>query len=101
MSLDIPLDRRRLLTRTLQAAALFALAGCDGLSSQEGVHRVFGKTERLTDLVQRAITPRQAMAKEYREADLSAIFPANGTQTRTTGITMRSRRTASGTGLSR
>jgi DMSO/TMAO reductase YedYZ molybdopterin-dependent catalytic subunit len=42
------------------------------------VRRFLGKTERLTDRIQRALTPKQALAKEYREADLSAIFPANG-----------------------
>jgi DMSO/TMAO reductase YedYZ molybdopterin-dependent catalytic subunit len=32
----------------------------------------------LTDRIQRALTPAQAMAKEYQEADVSAVFPANG-----------------------
>lgn len=78
MIFDTPLDRRRFLTHSLKAAGVFALAGCDGLSGQEGVRRFLGKTERLTDHIQRALTPKQAMAKEYREADLSAVFPANG-----------------------
>ncbi|HSE57682.1 MAG TPA: molybdopterin-dependent oxidoreductase [Nitrospiraceae bacterium] len=78
MIFDTPLNRRRFLTRSLQAAGLFALAGCDGLSGQEGVRRFLGKTERVTDRVQRALTPKAAMAKEYREADLSPVFPANG-----------------------
>ena len=78
MIFDTRLDRRRFLTRTLQAAGLFALTGCDDLSGQEGVRRFLGKTERLTGRIQRAFTPAQAMAKEYREADLSSVFPANG-----------------------
>jgi DMSO/TMAO reductase YedYZ molybdopterin-dependent catalytic subunit len=78
MNFDTPLDRRRFLTRSLQAASLLALTGCDGLSGQEDVRRFLGKTERLTDRIQRALTPAQALAKEYGEADLSAVFPANG-----------------------
>ncbi|MGE3152935.1 MAG: molybdopterin-dependent oxidoreductase [Nitrospiraceae bacterium] len=78
MNFDTRLDRRRFLTHTMQAAGLLALAGCDGLSSREDIRRFLGRTERLTDRIQRALTPAQAMAKEYEEADLSAVFPANG-----------------------
>jgi DMSO/TMAO reductase YedYZ molybdopterin-dependent catalytic subunit len=78
MGFDTSLNRRRFLTRSLHAAGLFALAGCDGLSGQEGIRRFLGKTERLTDRIQRMLTPKQAVAKEYRETDLSPVFPANG-----------------------
>jgi DMSO/TMAO reductase YedYZ molybdopterin-dependent catalytic subunit len=78
MSFNSGLNRRRFLTRTIQAAGFFALTGCDGLSGHEAVRRFLGKTERLTDRIQRALTPALAMAKEYRETDLSAVFPANG-----------------------
>ncbi|MEX5212988.1 MAG: molybdopterin-dependent oxidoreductase [Nitrospiraceae bacterium] len=78
MNFDTRLDRRRFLSRSLQVAGLFALAGCDGLSGREDIRGFLGRTERLTDRIQRTLTPARAMAKEYREADLSAVFPANG-----------------------
>jgi DMSO/TMAO reductase YedYZ molybdopterin-dependent catalytic subunit len=39
---------------------------------------VLGHTEALTERVQRALTPRNALAQEYAESEISALFPANG-----------------------
>jgi DMSO/TMAO reductase YedYZ molybdopterin-dependent catalytic subunit len=72
------MDRRRFLKGTLGAASLVALSGCDNLTQSSWFPGILGKAERLTETVQRAVTPRDALAKEYGAADISKIFPANG-----------------------
>lgn len=72
------MERRRFLKGTLGAAGLVALSGCDTLTQSSWFPGILGKAERLTEAVQRAITPRDALAQEYRAADISTIFPANG-----------------------
>lgn len=71
-------DRRRVLTGAVQAASLLLLAGCDNLSRSDWFTSLLGKAERVTQGAQRLISPRKALAKEFAEADLSAIFPPNG-----------------------
>ncbi|MGH7411404.1 MAG: molybdopterin-binding protein, partial [Candidatus Methylomirabilis sp.] len=58
---------------------LLLLAGCDNLSRSDWFTSLLGKAEGVTRRAQRLLTPRRAMAKEYAEADLSPVFPANGT----------------------
>jgi len=72
------LKRRQFLKGTAGAASLVALAGCDNLTQSSWFPGILNRAERLTDLVQRAITPDGALAKEYPEAEISAVFPANG-----------------------
>lgn len=72
------IGRRRLLTGAVQAAGLLLLAGCDNLSRSDWFTSLLGKAEGVTQRAQRLISPRKAMAKEFTEADLSAVFPANG-----------------------
>lgn len=72
------LERRRFLKGTLGAASLVALSGCDNLTQSSWFPPLLRKAEKLTEVVQRAVTPKDALAKEYREADISATFPANG-----------------------
>ncbi len=72
------IDRRRFLLGAAQAAGLLLLAGCDNLSRSEWFPRLLGGAEGLTRRVQRLVTSRKAMAKEYAETDLSPVFPANG-----------------------
>lgn len=72
------MERRRLLTGAVGAASLVAFSGCDNLTQSSWFPAILNKVERLTELVQRAVTPRDALAKEYDEADISAVFPANG-----------------------
>jgi len=76
---DTSLGRRRFIVRALQIAGLSLLAACDNLSRTGWFPRVLGSAEGLTRRVQRLITPRKAMAREYTEADLSSVFPTNGT----------------------
>ncbi len=72
------MERRGFLKGTVGAASLVALAGCDNLTQSSWFPSILQKAEKLTERVQRAITPANAMAKEYSEADISAVFPANG-----------------------
>lgn len=67
------------MVRAAQAAGLILLAGCDNLSRSEWFPRLLGRAEGLTRGVQRLITPRRAMAREYAESDRSPVFPTNGT----------------------
>ena len=72
------MKRRQFLKGTLGTASLVALAGCDNLTQSGWVPSLLGLAEKVTDRVQRTMTPINALAKEYAEADLSAVFPANG-----------------------
>ena len=72
------MERRQLLKGTLGAASLIALAGCDNLTQSRWFPAILSQAEKLTNNVQRAITPTNALAKEYEDADISTVFPANG-----------------------
>lgn len=72
------IERRRFLKGTLGAASLVVLSGCDNLTQSSWFLAILGKAEGWTEAVQRAITPRDALAKEYGESDISKVFPANG-----------------------
>ena len=78
MKRENAMKRRQFLKGTLGAAGLVALAGCDNLTQSGWLPSILGMAEKLTDRVQRTITPTKALAKEYTEADLSAVFPVNG-----------------------
>ena len=71
-------ERRGFLKGTIGAASLVALAGCDNLTQSSWFPSILHKTEKLTERVQRAVTPANALAKEYDDADISKVFPANG-----------------------
>lgn len=72
------MERRGFLKGTVGAASLLALAGCDNLTQSSWFPSILQKAERLTERVQRAVTPANALAKEYGEADISRVFPSNG-----------------------
>lgn len=72
-------DRRRFLRNSLGAAASLALAGCDLWSDAPAVRRVLGVGEWLNLHVQRALLPRNRLAREFAEADISPYFKPNGT----------------------
>ena len=72
------IERRGLLKGTVGAASLVALSGCDNLTQSSWFPPILNKAEQLTELVQRTVTPRNALAKEYGEDDISKVFPANG-----------------------
>jgi len=72
------MDRRQFLKGTVGAASIVALSGCDNLTQSAWFPSILNKAEKLTERVQRAVTPANALAKEYGEADISRVFPANG-----------------------
>lgn len=73
------INRRRFLTRAAGAIGLAFLAGCDRLSRTDWFPRVLGSAETLNQKVHHLIGPRKSMAAEFTEADLSPVFPSNGT----------------------
>lgn len=72
------MKRRQFLKGTAGVASLCALAGCDNLTQSSWFPSILQKAEKLTERVQRAVTPTNALAKEYGEVDISRVFPANG-----------------------
>jgi DMSO/TMAO reductase YedYZ molybdopterin-dependent catalytic subunit len=78
MNPENAMKRRQFLKGTLGAASFIALAGCDNLTQNSWFPGLLSQAEKLTELIQHAITPARALAKEYHEADISRVFPANG-----------------------
>ena len=72
-------SRRRFLLRTLFTASAALLAGCDRLSRTSWVPGILRTGERVNRGVQQVLTPRNALAQEFSEADLSPEFRSNGT----------------------
>ncbi len=64
----------------LGAAAALALSGCEPLSDKGWVRKLLESAEGLTRRVQRALIPRNKLAPEFTEADLSPRFKANGSE---------------------
>ena len=56
------------------------VAGCDRLDRSETFRGILRSSEGLTMRAQRLITSRDALAPEYRAADMSPIFRSNGTR---------------------
>jgi len=79
MTDETNLSRRSLLARLLAGTSALALAGCDKLSETTWFPKVLRLGEKATQRVQRLVLPRRAMAKEFREEDLSPRFRSNGT----------------------
>jgi DMSO/TMAO reductase YedYZ molybdopterin-dependent catalytic subunit len=72
------MKRRQFLRGAAGAVGVAALAGCDSLTHSGWFPSVLNKAEKLTEFIQRAVTPVDALAKEYSETDISPVFPANG-----------------------
>ena len=80
MSPPREIDRRRFMLRGLGLTAIAPLlAGCDRLSQTRWLSRLLGAGERVTHRVQRTLTLRGALAREFPESARSAVFPPNGT----------------------
>jgi DMSO/TMAO reductase YedYZ molybdopterin-dependent catalytic subunit len=71
------IDRRRFIAT---GASGLLLGGCDRLNNSPSFRGVLRSAEKLTMASQRLISPRDALAREYRESDLSPIFRSNGTR---------------------
>jgi len=75
---DKHITRRRFLLGGALGAGAMALAGCDaGADSKTG--KLLRSAESLTMSAQRRLQGRQALAREYTEADISPRFRVNGT----------------------
>ena len=72
----------RLVTRRglLLGGAGSLLAGCDRLNESERFRSILFGAEKLNMGLQRALSDRNALAREYGAADLSPVFRSNGTR---------------------
>jgi DMSO/TMAO reductase YedYZ molybdopterin-dependent catalytic subunit len=71
-------DRRRFLSRMLIAGGATLLAGCDKLVNSDSFTSMLSSADGPTDKALHALTPEDALAQEFTEADLSPVFKANG-----------------------
>ena len=62
------------------APAGLLLGGCDRLNNSPTFRGVLRSAERLTMASQRLISARDALAREFSEADMSPVFRSNGTR---------------------
>lgn len=72
-------SRRHFFRRSLGVVATFILGGCDRLNETQWFPKVLRTGEDLSRSVHKALVPRQSMAQEFTEADLSPHFRSNGT----------------------
>ena len=72
-------SRRQWLTAASVTLGSLWLGACDKLTSNPKVTAGLQSAEGLTMRVQRAITDRKALAREFTAADISSDFKANGT----------------------
>ena len=73
-----PNDRRRFLARSAVGGSALLLAGCDKLAGTTWFSGLLGKAGPFTEAAQNAITPANALAREFTEADIAPHFKANG-----------------------
>ena len=71
-------DRRRFLEKMLLAGGATLLAGCDKLAGNQSVRALLAKADGPTDAAMHALTPENALAPEFSEADISPFFKPNG-----------------------
>lgn len=73
------LSRRDILLRLLAGAGAASLSGCGFDPRSSGVMAILESAEALTKAAQRALlAPREALAREYTRADITAYFKPNG-----------------------
>ncbi|MEH6790698.1 molybdopterin-dependent oxidoreductase [Parasphingorhabdus sp.] len=71
---------RRALISSAAIGAGTLLTGCDALNRSPAFQGVLAKAETANFVVQRTLGDRMELASEYRTADLSPSFRANGTR---------------------
>ena len=71
------IGRRRFIAA---GTAGLLVGGCDRLTRNDTFRAVLRSAETLTMTSQRLIAPRDALAREYSEADVSPVFRPNGTR---------------------
>jgi DMSO/TMAO reductase YedYZ molybdopterin-dependent catalytic subunit len=72
-------DRRSFLRSAILTATGVLVAGCDRISQSSWGPQVLGTAEDVTRRVQKFLSPSKALAREFTEADISAVFHPNGT----------------------
>jgi DMSO/TMAO reductase YedYZ molybdopterin-dependent catalytic subunit len=70
------IDRRKFIAA---GASGLLLGGCDRLNNSPSFRATLRSAEKLTLASQRLLSPRNALAREYSEADMSPFFRSNGT----------------------
>jgi DMSO/TMAO reductase YedYZ molybdopterin-dependent catalytic subunit len=83
------LTRRQMLLRGSSVLGGLLLAGCDRLTNAPSFRRILESAEALTYRSQRLLLGSGALAREYRESDLSPVFRSNGTSFPDTDLYMR------------
>ncbi len=73
------LTRRRFLIGSTLGASALTLSGCDLFDQNDKVAGVIRSAETLTMTAQRLLQGRDALAREFTEADISPSFRVNGT----------------------
>ena len=76
MSGERGLDRRGFLAGAACRGERHLLGGCDPLSDQPWLKRILDSAETLTRVTQRALLSPSDLAREYSEAEISAVFKA-------------------------
>lgn len=71
-------DRRRFLQRALALGGAAAAAACDRLDHNASFRTLLGVADAPTERAFELLTPDDALAEEFTEADLSPAFRANG-----------------------
>lgn len=71
---------RRAFVASAASAGGLALSGCDRLHRDDTFRGILRSAEGLTMKAQRLIVDRNALAREYSEAEMSPIFRSNGTR---------------------
>jgi len=81
---ELILPRRQLIARAgglvAAAGALPLLSGCDAINDAPAVRKILSLGEAMHQHSQRALTDRDALAREFTRADLSPVFRSNGTK---------------------
>ncbi|WP_213948677.1 molybdopterin-binding protein [Luteibacter sp. dw_328] len=72
-------NRRGFLRTALLALGGASLAACDRISESETGPRILDSAEAVNRRVQRFLSPSKALAREYPESEISAVFKPNGT----------------------
>ncbi|MGO6748203.1 molybdopterin-dependent oxidoreductase [Rhizobium ruizarguesonis] len=73
------LTRRRFLIGSTLGVSALTLASCDVLEQNADVGAVIRSAETLTMKAQRLLQGRDALAREFKETDISPSFRVNGT----------------------
>lgn len=71
-------ERRRFLEKMALASGALLLGGCERLAGNNSFKSLLAAADAPTDFALHALTPENALAQEFTEADISPVFKANG-----------------------